>query len=223
VAEELIFQVGYVAIALVGLWQFHCAAAKWAVLLNAPTWPTATAKLRGARVDYTESRRLANPSDITDPSYYHSVDIGPFFSTVTDRYYVPNLRFTYDHGGETITTDNLAPHNRHAVYFNRDDVAAIVNKYEALRTFPIRYHPNRPGHVFLGPRHFPYVATLLQTVGGLFFTLSLHHHGGIYLDPDGAGRTVPGGSPNFPVHRGGAGPGVWAGAHPARSRRLIMA
>jgi hypothetical protein len=172
VAEELIFQVGYVAIALVGLWQFHCAAAKWAVLLNAPTWPTATAKLRSARVDYTESRRLANPSDITDPSYYHSVDIGPFFSTVTDRYYVPNLRFTYDHGGETITTDNLAPHNRHAVYFNRDDVAAIVKKYESLRTFPIRYHPNRPGHVFLGPRHFPYVATLLQTVGGLFFTLA---------------------------------------------------
>jgi hypothetical protein len=171
--EDLMFEIGYIAIALLGFWQFHRAVAKWAVLFNAPAWPTATAKLRGARVDYTESRSLANDSDITDRSYYHSVDSGPFFTIVTDRYYFPNLRFTYDHGGETITTDNLAPHNRRAFYFNQDDVAAIVKKYESLRTFPIRYHPRRIGHVFIGRRHFPYIATLLQTVAGLFFTLAI--------------------------------------------------
>ncbi len=173
-AEELLFQVGYIAIALLGFWQFSRAVAKWAVLLAASTWSKAEAYLFEAKVDYTESRRLIdNPSDIGDRSHYHSVDIGPFFSTVTDRYYFPKLRFTYDHQGEIVATDNLAPHNRRAFYFSREDVVAIVERYQHQRTFPIRYHPARPGHVFISRRHFPYGWTVLQTIAGLFFTLAL--------------------------------------------------
>ncbi len=172
--EELIFQLGYLAIALLGCQQFAKAIAKWSVLLAASTWPIAEATLTDAQVSYTESSRLIDdPLDVLDHTYYHRVDIGPIVSTVTDRYYFPRLRFTYDHRGQPIATDNLAPHNRRALYFNRDDVTTLVEQYKHQRTFSIRYHPRRPGNVFIGHRHFPYWWTALQTVIGLFLILAL--------------------------------------------------
>jgi len=173
-APDWIFEVGFVALGCLGCWQFHQSAKKWAVLISHRTWPMAIAKLRGgSRVAYTESRTMIDdPDDNIDRNYYHSVDAGPFFSFATTRYYYPQLRFTYDHQGTEVATDNLAPHNRHAFYCGRDSVAAIVDKYSRLHTFPIRYYPPRPGHVFMGCRHFPWVWTPIQTLLALFLMLS---------------------------------------------------
>ena len=173
-ASDWVFEVAYGVMGCLGCWQFHQAAKKWAVFISHRTWPTAIAKLRGgSRVAYTESRTLVeDPYDSVDRNYYHSVDAGPFFSFASTRYYYPQLRFTYEHQGTEVATDNLAPHNRHAFYFGRDSVAAIVDKYSKLSTFPIRYYPTRPGHVFMGCRHFPWVWTPLQTLLSLFLMLN---------------------------------------------------
>jgi hypothetical protein len=173
-APDWVFEIAVVVMGCLGCWQFHQAVKKWAVFISHRTWPTAIAKLRGgSRVAYTESRSLIdNPNDIIDRSYYHSVDAGPFFSFTTTRYYYPQLRFTYNHQGTEVATDNLAPHNRHAFYFGHESVAAIVDQYSKLRTFPIRYYPTRPGHVFIGYRHFPWVWTPIQTLLGLFLLLN---------------------------------------------------
>ena len=115
---------------------------------------------------------IDDPYDHLERNYYDSADIGPLFSFATTRYYYPKLRFTYRHQGTEVATDNLAPHNRHAVYFSCASVAAIVDQYLKLSPFPIRYYATRPGQGFIGSPHFPWLSTLIQTLVGLFLMLN---------------------------------------------------
>ena len=171
--EDIVFQIGVICLGLLGTYQFIRAVYKFRVFCCAPIWPKADAKLRHSRVSFnvTETFRTT-PSEQLDQIYFHSVQDGFLFTKLTTRWYYPLLRFSYDHHGKTIETDNLAAYNRKAFYFSNEDVKKIVEQYERRNIFQIRYNPSRPGEVFLGTQHFPYFCTMLQAIAAWFFALS---------------------------------------------------
>ena len=171
--EEIIFQIGVICLGLLGIYQFTLAIDKFRVFCCAPFWPKADAKLRHSRVAFsiTETVR-SKPSEQIDQTYYHNVQDGFLFTKLITRWYYPLLRFSYDYLGKSIETDNLAPYNRKAFYFNKEDVVKLLEQYERRSIFQIRYNPSRPGEIFLGTQHFPYFSTVLQAITGWFFALS---------------------------------------------------
>ncbi len=172
-ASEIAFQIGFIVIGVIGLWQLRQGLAKWRVFAAASAWPETAATLTNQQLTHVDSKQLIDdPDDYIDKSYYHEVEQAPFFPTLTTRYYYPLLRFTYSHAGEIIQTDNLAPYNRKFIYFNREQAQAVLDQFAYSKPFSIRYNPHKSGEVFLGREHFPYWWAIIQTVGGLFFTLA---------------------------------------------------
>lgn len=170
--DEIAFQIGVLVLALLGVWQLSEAIDKWRVLLSAGAWPQTEATLITKELTKEESTQLVNPDDHVGTPYYHEIDRNPLYNTLTTRYYYPLLRFTYLLDGTIIETNNLARYNRKFFYFNQEDAQAVLAAYPYQEPFMIAYHPQRPGEVFIGREHFPYIWTIIQTVGGLFFTLA---------------------------------------------------
>lgn len=171
-ADEIAFQIGFLVIAGLGLWQLMEAIDKWRVLLAAGAWPQTEATLIDKELTKEVSTQLVTPDDYIGTPYYHEIDRNPLYDTLTTRYFYPLLRFTYLLDGETIETNNLARYNRKFVYFSQEDAGDVLEAYTYQEPFVISYHPQRPGEVFIGREHFPYFWTIIQTVGGLFFTLA---------------------------------------------------